>query len=71
LALPQSFEVTRAVDEAKDVDSVFAHGIEQAITADENFPHVGLLNSGTTRPRFEKCEREREASLASRANAAA
>jgi hypothetical protein len=46
LALLPGFEVTRAVDEAKDVDSIFAHGIEQAITADENFPHGGIVELG-------------------------
>jgi hypothetical protein len=46
LALPQGFEVTRPVDETKDVNSIFAHRIEQPITADENFPHGGIVELG-------------------------
>jgi hypothetical protein len=34
------------VDEAKDVDSIFAYGIEQAITSDEDFPHGGIVELG-------------------------
>jgi hypothetical protein len=46
LALPQGFEVTRPVDEAKDVDGLIAHRIEQAIAADENLPHGGIVELG-------------------------